>query len=264
MKTKRLDPVGWIVPVLVIAVWWFVTRFGIVAPYQLPSPQALARVLVDFATGWYGLTPYAGTMFLHLWHSLYRALTGFALAVVLGLPLGFATGRVRLLRRLFDPFLGLIRSVPGIGWLPIAIVWFGVGEGNTRFLITLAAFFPIYLNTMQGAANVPDLTVRAGRMLGARGLTLFVTVIFPAAFAQIAVGLRLGLGVAWAYLVLGEVTGVTEGLGAVMTDGRMLGQVDIVLAAMIVIAIAGKLTDWLLCALCRCISPTVRKGGRNA
>ena len=72
------------------------------------------------------------------------------------------------------------------------------------------------------------------------------------------------MGVAWAYLVLGEVTGVTEGLGAVMTDGRMLGQVDIVLAAMIVIAIAGKLTDWLLCALCRRISPTVRKGGRNA
>ena len=248
MKTKRFDPVGWIVPILVIAVWWAVTRFGIVAPYQLPSPQTLARVLVDFATGWYGLTPYAGTMFLHLWHSLYRVLTGFALAVVLGLPLGFATGRVRLLRRLLDPFLGLIRSVPGIGWLPIALVWFGVGEGNTRVLITLAAFFPIYLNTMQGA----------------RGLTLFATVIFPAAFAQIAVGLRLGLGVAWAYLVLGEVTGVTEGLGAVMTDGRMLGQVDIVLAAMIVIAIAGKLTDWLLCALCRCISPTVRKGGRNA
>lgn len=264
MKTGRFDPVGWIVPILVIAVWWAVTRFGIVAPYQLPSPQTLARVLVDFATGWYGLTPYAGTMFLHLWHSLYRVLPGFALAVVLGLPLGFATGRVRLLRRLFDPVLGLIRSVPGIGWLPIAIVWFGVGEGNTRFLITLAAFFPIYLNTMQGAAGVPDLTVRASRMLGARGLTLFATVIFPAAFAQIAVGLRLGLGVAWAYLVLGEVTGVTEGLGAVMTDGRMLGQVDIVLAAMIVIAIAGKLTDWLLCALCRCISPTVRKGGRNA
>ena len=142
MKTKRFDPVGWIVPILVIAVWWAVTRFGIVAPYQLPSSQTLARVLVDFATGWYGLTPYAGTMFLHLWHSLYRVLTGFALAVVLGLPLGFATGRVRLLRRLLDPFLGLIRSVPGIGWLPIALVWFGVGEGNTRFLITLAAFFP--------------------------------------------------------------------------------------------------------------------------
>lgn len=263
MKNRKLDWVGWIVPAILLAVWWFAAQFGLIAPYQLPSPQTLLWVLVDFATGWYGLTPYAGTMALHLWHSLYRVLTGFALAAVLGIPLGFATGRVPLLRRLFDPFLGLIRSVPGVGWLPVAIVWLGVGEANTRFLITLAAFFPIYLNTMQGAAGVCDLTVRAGRMLGARGLTLFATVIFPAAFAQIAVGLRLGLGVAWAYLVLGEVTGVNAGLGAVMNDGRMLGQVDIVLAAMIVIALAGRLTDWTLCALCRRSSPMVRKGGMD-
>lgn len=264
MKRIRFDAVGLIVPAAVLLVWAFATGPGGVPPYRLPSPQTLVQVLVDFATGWYGVTPYAGTMLWHLGHSLYRVLTGFALAAAIALPMGFLTGRIPLMRRLFDPFFGLLRSIPGIGWLPIAIVWFGVGEGNTRFLITLAAFFPIYLNTAHGAASVPELTVRAGRMLGARGLTLFTAVIFPAAFPQTAVGLRLGLGVAWAYLVLGEVTGVSEGLGAVMTDGRMLGHVDIVLAVMVVIAVAGKLTDWLLCALCRRISPKLRKGGMGA
>lgn len=107
------------------------------------------------------------------------------------------------------------------------------------------------------------MTLRAGRMLGAKGFALFRTVILPAAFPDVAVGLRLGLGVAWAYLVLGEVTGVTEGLGAVMTDGRMLGHVDIVLATMIVIACAGKLTDVLLMTVCRAVCPQMRKGGKS-
>ena len=158
----------------------------------------------------------------------------------------------------------MIRAVPGIGWLPVAIVWFGVGEGNTLFLISLAAFFPIYVNTAHAAATVPGQLTKAGRMMGARGLTLFRTVIFPASFPEAAVGLRLGLGVAWAYLVLGEVTGVATGLGAVMNDGRMLGHVDIVLAAMIVIAAAGKLTDLLLLAACRAYCPQMRKrrGGK--
>lgn len=261
MKKSRFDAVGLIVPAAVLFVWLAATNWCGVPAYKLPSPQRLLHVLIDFATGWYGVTPYSGTLWFHLWHSLLRVLNGFAIAAVCGLMLGFLTGRIALLRRLFDPFIHLLRSIPGIGWLPIAIVWFGVGEGNTRFLIALASFFPIYVNTAHGAAAVPELTVRAGRMLGARGLTLFGTVIFPAALPEIAVGLRLGLGIAWAYLVLGEVTGVTEGLGAVMTDGRMLGHVDIVLATMVVIAMAGKLTDWLLLALCRRISPQLRKGG---
>ncbi len=207
------------------------------------------------------MTPYSGTCIPHLLESLRRVTTGFLAATAVGLPLGFITGRFSLMRRLFDPFIHAIRAIPGIGWLPIAIVWFGVGEGNTLFLIGLATFFPIYVNTAHGASEIPELTIRAGQMMGARGFTLFRTVLFPAAFPQIAVGLRLGLGISWGYLVLGEVTGVNEGLGAVMTDGRMLGHVDIVLATMIVIAVCGKLTDILLMAICRRISPQIGKGG---
>lgn len=264
MKRWKFDPLALVLPALMVVLWYFASASGLLPAYKLPSPVDLFYVLADFATGAFGVTPYAGTLLTHLLCSLRRVACGFVIAAAAGLVLGFATGLLPLLRRLLDPLIHVIRAVPGIGWLPVAIVWFGVGEGNTLFLISLAAFFPIYVNTAHAAATVPGQLTKAGRMMGARGLTLFRTVIFPASFPEAAVGLRLGLGVAWAYLVLGEVTGVATGLGAVMNDGRMLGHVDIVLAAMIVIAAAGKLTDLLLLAACRAYCPQMRKrrGGK--
>ena len=259
MKRWKFDPLALVLPALMVVLWYFASASGLLPAYKLPSPVDLFYVLADFATGAFGITPYAGTLLTHLLCSLRRVACGFAIAAAAGLVLGFATGLFPLLRRLLDPLIHVIRAVPGIGWLPVAIVWFGVGEGNTLFLISLAAFFPIYVNTAHAAVAVPGQLTKAGRMMGARGLTLFRTVIFPASFPEVAVGLRLGLGVAWAYLVLGEVTGVATGLGAVMNDGRMLGHVDIVLAAMIVIAAAGKLTDLLLLAACRAYCPQMRK-----
>ena len=258
-KRKAFDPAALVIPAALVAVWWVASASGALPAYQLPSPARLALVLADFVTGQLRVTPYSGQLWLHLWASLRRVAWGFGLAAALGLTAGFLTGRVPLLRRLLGPFLHMLRAIPGIGWLPVAIVWFGVGEKNTLFLISLAAFFPIYMNTAHGASQVSPLLLRAGKMLGARGFTLFRTVIFPAAFPEAAVGLRLGLGVAWAYLVLGEITGVSRGLGAVLSDGRMLGHVDIVLAAMIVIAVLGKLTDLILLAVCRAISPQLRR-----
>lgn len=251
---------GIVLPLTVIVLWQALVVAGALPEYKLPSPIKVVQVLWDFITGTLSITPYAGTCMLHMVHSLRRVISGFLIALAIGLPLGFLTGRVPVFKRIFDPFVHLIRSIPGIGWLPIAIVWFGVGEGNTLFLISLAAFFPIYVNTAHGASAIPVLTVRAGQMMGAKGFILFRTILFPAAFPDIAVGLRLGLGVSWGYLVLGEVTGVSEGLGAVMTDGRMLGHVDIVLVTMIVIAVAGKITDMILMYICRKISPQMKEG----
>lgn len=258
---KRADPVGWIVPALVVLVWFCLSASGQIPAYKLPSPMELLQVLADFASGGLGITPYSGALWENLGVSVLRVVAGFLIAGSLGMVMGFLTGRVAVLRRLFDPVIHLIKAVPGIGWLPIAIVWFGVGEGNTLFLMSLAAFFPVYVNTAAGASGIPETYIQAGRMLGAKGFGLFRAVILPAAFPQAAVGLRLGLGVAWAYLVLGEVTGVTKGLGAIMSDARMLGHVDMVLAAMIVIAVAAKMTDFLLVTVCRRIYP--RGGEKN-
>lgn len=251
----KIDPLGFVLPGILIVIWYFVTGSDIVAPYLLPSPEKLLRVMVDFIFGWGKLTVYSGTFFENLIQSCMRVAAGFALAAFLGLTLGFATGRKILIKRIVDPAVNLIRTMPGIGWMPLAMVWFGVGEKTAIFLIALAAFFPVYINAAHGASEVPILLIRAGRMLGASKFTLFRTVILPAAFPSVVVGLRLGLGISWAYLVLGELTGVSKGLGAVMMDSRMLGQVEMIPVAMICIAILGRVTDLLLIRICHLIYP---------
>ncbi|MEG1501265.1 MAG: ABC transporter permease subunit, partial [Clostridiales bacterium] len=127
--------------------------------------------------------------------------------------------------------------------------------GNSIFLITLASFFPIYVNTTTGAAQISPLILRAGHMLGAKGGKFFTTIILHAAFPSILIGLRLGLGIAWAYLVLGEITGVSQGLGAVMMDARMLGNTEMILSSMLAIAILGRISDLLLVKICNIFYP---------
>lgn len=253
--SQRIDPVGLLLPIIFMMIWYLATLVGGVPSYILPSPQKLVQVLVDFTVAMEHYTPYAGKLMENLTASVLRVLGGFGLAAVTGLTLGMLTGRNVWAKRFFDPLIHMLRAVPGIGWLPLAMIWFGVGEKTTLFLIALAAFFPIYVNTAHGAAGVSPMLLRAARMLGADKVSLFTTVILPAAFPSIVVGLRLGLGVAWAYLVLGELTGVAKGLGAVMMDSRMLGHVDMVLAAMICIAILGKMTDTVLMAICNRLYP---------
>ncbi|MCG8403163.1 MAG: ABC transporter permease [Firmicutes bacterium] len=241
-----VDIIGLLLPATLFVLWYLLTAGGKIPGYLLPSPVELGRNAVDFVLGNRQLTPYSGTFFEHSLASAKRVLGGFCLAAVLGLPLGFLTGRIAMAKRSLDPTIHLIRTIPGIGWLPVAIVWFGVGEKTTLFLIALAAFFPIYVNSAQGAAGVSPNLLRAGRMLGANNFTLFTTVVIPASLASSLAGLRLGLGLSWAYLVLGELTGVAQGLGAVMMDARMLGHVDMILVSMICIAFWGRISDLLL------------------
>ncbi len=243
---ERADIAGFILPVSLFTIWYVATQDGGVPAYLLPSPRDLILTALDFVTGSESLTPYAGTFSVHSLASVKRVLSGFCLAAAVGLPLGFLTGRIALAKTSLDPTVHLIRIVPGIGWLPLAMVWFGVGEKTTLFLISLAAFFPIYVNAAQGASSVSPMLVRAGRMLGANDLAIFTTVIFPAAIPSTVAGLRLGLGLSWAYLVLGELTGVTHGLGAVMMDARMLGNVEMILVSMIFIGILGRISDMIL------------------
>jgi sulfonate transport system permease protein len=256
-RWKKIDPVGFVMPTLLLAIWYFTSKYGNIPRYLLPSPENIIRVMVDFVSGTAKLTPYSGTLFGNLYASLFRVIAGFGIALIFGLLLGFLTGRLPIIKRIFDPTVHAIRTVPGIGWLPIAMVWFGVGERTTIFLISLAAFFPIYINTAHGVSEVPVLLLRAGRMLGAKKMTLITTVIFPSAFPSIVVGLRLGLGVSWAYLVLGELTGVSTGLGAVMMDSRMMGQVEMIIVSMLCIAVMGILTDRLLLQICKKALPGI-------
>jgi sulfonate transport system permease protein len=195
LRGKKIDWLGLILPACILILWYWVGEAGKIPPYLLPSPKDIILAMGDFINGKAKLTPYSGQFYSHLFSSLSRVLSGFGLATLLGLLLGFITGWIPMAKRIIDPTAHAIRTVPGIGWLPIAMVWFGVGEQTTIFLIALVSFFPIYINTAHGASSVPPQLVQAGRMLGADRLTLFRTIVLPSSFPDVVVGLRLGLGV---------------------------------------------------------------------
>ena len=253
----KTNGIGYVIPISIIVLCTLVSVLNIIPDYKLPSIQSLFYALKDFSVGLINDTSYSRQLWPHLIASIGRIFRAFILAIIIGIPLGFISGRNKLIRKMIDPTLNAIRSIPGVGWLPIAIVWFGVGEKNTLFLMTLATFFPIYLNTQSGVQQIPKKIENAGRMLGAKGIRLYIDILLPAAFPCILVGLRLGLRISWSYLVLGEITGVNYGMGAVMSDARMLGRVDMIIVCMLIIALLGKLSDVLLVKISKAVYPNM-------
>jgi NitT/TauT family transport system permease protein len=158
-------------------------------------------------------------------------------------------GRSKLIRELVDPTLQVLRPVPVTAWLPLSMIFFGLGPNAAIFLVFLGAFYPIVLNTTFGVRSVDVKLFEAAAMLGCGGSSLFRQVVLPAASPAIFNGLRLGHGFSWILIVVGEMTGVQEGLGAVIMDARMLSRADLVIAGMVVIGIAGFVTDRILVAI---------------
>ncbi len=246
----RRVPWAWgislVLPLAILFFWWAVSREALVPPYLLPSPGSVWTALKGYVSGSPGASAYQGRFGSDLIASLSRVGGGFALAAVFGLPLGVASGRMPLLSRLLSPLVNGLRSVPGICWLPLSLVWLGIGFRSTVFLVALAGFFPIYLNAAAGTATVPPVLIRAGTMLGLSRAAVFLRVIMPAAMPHIRAGLRLGLGLGFAYLVLGELTGVPDGVGAMIMDARLVGRVDMILVGILLMSALGWLADVLL------------------
>ncbi len=240
-----------VLPALAALSWWAATREGGMPRYLLPSPAEVWEALTAYVAGSPGAGPFKGRFAGDLAASLSRVCGGFALAAALGLPLGVASGRIPALSRLLAPMVDGLRSVPGICWLPLAIVWLGIGTGTTLFLVALAAFFPIHASAAAGAAAVPPVLVRAGVMLGLSPAAVFLRIVIPAAMPRIRTGLRLGLGVGFAYLVLGELTGVPDGIGAMIMDARLVGRVDMIVAGILLLSGLGWLGDALLASALR-------------
>jgi NitT/TauT family transport system permease protein len=236
----------WILPSLLFVSWAVFSRTDRVPGYLVPKIGQVWETGVLYLVGSPGGGPYAGRFLGDVTSSLVRVGLGFGMATVIGLPLGILSGRLPMAERGLSVFINGIRMVPGIAWLPLPIVWFGIGTKTAVFLVTLAAFFPVYLNAFQGARQIDPLHVHAGAMLGTSGFRSILCIIVPGAMPHIVTGLRLGLGISWAYLVLGELTGVPDGLGAAIMDARMLGRVDMIVVGIIVIAFIGKCSDFLL------------------
>ncbi|RTZ95366.1 MAG: ABC transporter permease [Deltaproteobacteria bacterium] len=254
---NRLLP--WAIPGAFILIWFVISETEMVPHYLLPHPKDILATAATYIFGKAGNGAYAGRFLEDLMASSFRVMLGFSLAVVVGIPLGVLSGRLALVSRMLNTTINALRAVPGISWLPLAMVWFGIGLKTTVFLVALAAFFPIFLNAEAGARQVSPILLQAGAMMGVRRLRGTFAILLPAAMPSIITGLRLGMGISWAYLVLGELTGVPNGLGAVIMDARMLGRIDIIVVGIILIALIGRFCDLGLNQLLRLSFKSARR-----
>ena len=236
-----------IVPALLLAFWQVATTNGLTM--LIPTPYQVGEYMIDFAVGGIYDDAYSATLLTHLLASMSRVYGGFAIAAAFALPLGIMIGRMPTARMLLDPFLQLMRPIPVTAWLPLSMILFGLGAKSAFALVCLGAFYPILLNTIFGVRSVDPKLFEAASMLGCRGGAQFYKVVLPAATPSIFTGLRLGLGLAWFVIVVGEMTGVPQGLGAVIMDGRTLSRTELVICGMIVIGVAGYISDRIVVAI---------------
>ena len=231
-------------PIALVVLWHYVVV--ITGTRLVPTPYQVGVMMWDFTFGGIHNDAFSGTILTHLLASMQRVYGGFALAIVIGIPLGMLIGKVKIIRQLLDPTLSLLRPIPVTAWLPLSMIFFGLGPRSAVFLVFLGAFYPILLNTIFGVRSVDPRLFEAASMLGCDGSRMFRQVVLPAAMPGIFNGLRLAHGFAWILIVVGEMTGVPTGLGSVIMDGRTLSRTDLVITGMIVIGIAGFLTDRII------------------
>jgi NitT/TauT family transport system permease protein len=215
---------------LFLAVWHFsVTWTG---SKVFPSPMDVERGMAELVS--------KGILWHYLVDSLRRVASGYLIAVILGIPAGLLLGWYPPAASVVNPTIQLLRPISPIAWIPVSIIWFGVGDVAATFLIFLASFFPVVVAVMNGVRNVPSMYRCAARNFGLPPAQLLVKVIFPAALPQIIIGLRIALGIAWLVVVAAEMIAVDSGLGYLVIDSRNSGKrYDLVVAAMILIGLIG-------------------------
>jgi NitT/TauT family transport system permease protein len=234
-------------PAAVLLIWHFATSGQ---KYNLiPPPSEVALALWDLAFGGINDDAYSKTLHIHLLASLSRVYGGFLIAMATALPLGLMIGRISVVRQVLEPTLQVLRPIPVTAWLPLSMIMFGLGPRSAFFLVCLGAFYPILINTIFGVRSVDPRLFEAASMLGCEGTAQFFRVVLPASLPSIFTGLRLGLGFAWVVIVVGEMTGVQTGLGAIIMEARQLSRTEIVICGMAVIGIAGFISDWLVLLL---------------
>lgn len=237
---------------LLLLLWWVITALGLVAPLFLPPPQVVLQKLILIASP-QGFMD--ATLWQHLGASLARMLVALFFAALIGIPVGIAMGLSPAIRGLLDPLIELYRPVPPLAYLPLMVIWFGIGETSKILLIYLAIFAPVTLSTLAGVKNAQQVRIRAAQALGASRWQLLRYVILPGALPEILTGLRIGLGVGWSTLVAAELIAATRGLGFMVQSAGEFLATDVVLAGIAVIALIAFGLELGLRALQRRLTP---------
>lgn len=221
----------------VLLIWTVISSAGIVSDAILPSPLSVWQATVEM-----GQT----TLARDLGVSLSRAGIGFAIGTSLGIVVGLMTGRMALAQVLLAPALTLLRPIPAIALVPLAIVWFGIGEGSKYFVISYTVFLTVWFNTHHGMQYVPDIYLRAARSLGVPKLHEFLTVVIPAAAPYILAGIRLGVALAFLSLVAAELSGASSGIGYRLQEARQYIRTDRMFSLLIILGILGSVADLIV------------------
>ncbi len=232
-----------VVPAALLIAYEAAFRAGLIEARLLPPPSRILGNLWSLAR--------TGELFTHASATLWRVVSGFALGSITGLSLGGLTGSSALTRRLLDPTVQALRSIPSLAWVPLFILWLGIFEPSKIALIATGVFFPVYLGTMAALLRVDRNLVDVGRIFGYSPVAMVRRIYLPAILPETVTSLRSGLGLGFMFVVAAEIMGASEGLGYLLVDGQQLGKPDQILAAIVAFALMGKALDSLLLAVAR-------------
>jgi sulfonate transport system permease protein len=229
---------GLVLPVALAVVWEIIVHFGLASGRLVPPPSV---IFATFAELWR-----AGELQRHILVTTQRVAAGFAIGVVTGTLIGAIAGYSALTRRMLDPTLQALRSIPSIAWVPLFILWFGIFEGSKITLIAVGVFFPVYLGVMGAIMSVDRKLVEVGRAFRLSPAAMVRRILLPAVLPHYVIAIRSGLGLGWMFVVAAELLGASEGLGYLLIDGQQLGKPAQIVAAIVAFAIIGKISDWLI------------------
>jgi sulfonate transport system permease protein len=224
-----------LLPLLLLLVWWTATERSWVSATALPSPVAVPEAAVRLTR--------SGELPQDLWASLKRALIGLAIGGIIGFAFGLINGLSIWANRLFDSSIQMLRNIPHLAIIPLAILWFGIGESSKQFLIVTGVFFPIYINTLHGIRSLDPRLLEMGRAYALSRWELFRQIILPGALPSILTGLRFALGMMWLTLIVAETISSDNGIGYMTMNAREFLQTDVVLVGILLYALLGKLAD---------------------
>ena len=229
---------GLLLPLILALGWEFVVWLGWSNGRLVPPPSRVFATIADLAR--------SGELVRHIAATLWRVGLGFAFGVIAGTLLGAISGYWSLARRLLDPTVQALRAIPSLAWVPLFILWLGIFETSKIVLIAVGVFFPVYLGVMGAILSVDRKIFEVGRVFRLSGPAMIRRILLPAVLPAYVVSLRVGLGLGWMFVVAAELIGASEGLGYLLLDGQQLGKPAQIMAAIVVFAILGKLSDWLI------------------
>ena len=222
---------------LFLVAWEIAVGTGVVNRVLLPSPTDVGRVAVEQIG--------SGTLFTHVLVSFGRIASGFSIGVSAGIVIGVLIGLYRPLRSVVYPVVEVLRPIPPLAWIPLAIIWFGIEEASKVFLLSVTAFFPVFVNVYKGVRNLDPILIRAARSLEMKSSGVVFKIAIPATMPDITTGLRVSWSLVFAVLVAAEMIAAQSGLGYLVTDAMNLGRFDIVVFGIVVIGVLSVLTDYL-------------------